>query len=59
MDFPPWPMLGIILQTEKSQVLFPVRAHAWIVGLVPGQGVFRRQVIDVSLPLFFPPFTSL
>ena len=51
---------------RKVTVQFPVRAHAWDVGLVPCQGAYHRQPIDqcfshsnVSLLLFFPPFSSL
>ena len=49
--------LAIILQTKRSSVQFPVGAHAWAVGSVPGWGV--KQPIDVSLPHFLPPFSSL
>ena len=28
--------LGAVPQIERSQVQFPVRAHAWVVGSVPG-----------------------
>ena len=28
--------LGTVPQIERSQVQFPVRAHAWVVGSVPG-----------------------
>ena len=38
--------LGIFPQNEEYLVKFPVRA-------------FKRQPIDVSLPLFFPSFPSL
>ena len=41
------------LQTKGSLVLFPVRAHTWIVVQVPSVG---QPHIDVSLPLFLPPF---
>ena len=34
--------LGIIPQRERSPVQFPVRAHAWVAGLVPGQGCVRE-----------------
>ena len=50
----PWLMwlsgLGIILQTERSPVQFQVRARAWVAGFL--------SRIDVSCPLFFPPFPS-
>ena len=42
-----------------SLVKFPIKAHVWDVGLVPSQGTYERQPIDVSLPLFLPPFSSL
>ena len=49
----------------KGHWWFQVRAHAWVVGSVPGQGSCGgggRQIdvshIDASLPLFFPPFPS-
>ena len=48
------------LQTKRSLVQFPVRAHAWVAGKVPSGGAHKRQPhIDVSLPLFLPPFPSL
>ena len=46
-------LVGHHPQGEGSPVWFPVRAHAWVSGLVPGCGVVRvhneRQAIDVSL----------
>ena len=44
--------------SKRSPVHFPVRAHAWIVGSVPGQGVCEirgvgvcgRHLISVFLP---------
>ena len=47
------------LQTKGSLVQFPVRAHAWVAGQVPSRGHKRQPHIDVSLPLFLPPFPSL
>ena len=44
----------VILGTERSLVQFMVGAHASVAGSVPGQGTYRRQMINVSLP-FFPP----
>ena len=48
----PWPAwlswLGIIAQSKRSLVRFPVRAHAWVVGLILGWGVYERQLIHVS-----------
>ena len=38
--------LGIILQSETSLVQFPVRAQAWVVGLVPSQGMYEKPQID-------------
>ena len=32
-------LVGIVPQSERSPVRFPVRAHAWVVGLVPGQAM--------------------
>ena len=52
----PWPVwlswLGIVLQGERLLVQFPVRAHAWVAGLLHSQGIDERQAIDVFLPLF-------
>ena len=49
--------LSDILQMEKSQVRFLVRAHAWFVGQVPSWGrVLSHSAI--SLPLFLPSFPS-
>ena len=48
-------------RVTRSQVRFLVRAHAWVVGQVPGGGNARgkRQPhIDVSFPLLLPPFPS-
>ena len=48
------------LRTKGSLIQFPVRAHAWIAGQVPSGGPHDRQPhIDVSPPLFLPPFPSL
>ena len=41
--------LGVFLQSERSPVWFLVRAHAWVVGQVPGWGACERQAINVSL----------
>ena len=49
----PWPVrlsgLGIILQSERSLVWFPVRSCAWVAGSVPVWGTYEKQSIDVSL----------
>ena len=49
----PWPAwlswLGILPQGERLPVQFPVRAHAWVAGLVSGWGTCERQPVDVSL----------
>ena len=44
---------------EASPIQFPVRAHAWVAGQVPGGAPKRQPHIDVSLPLFLPPFSFL
>ena len=55
-----WLGLGVVLQTQRSPVWFPVRAHAWVVGQVPTWGQARGNWsmllchIYVSLPLFLP-----
>ena len=57
--------LGIVLQTERPQVQFCVRAHAWVAALVPGQGTYKRQPVDVFfltlvfLSLFSPLHSPL
>ena len=57
--------LSASLQTEGLPIRFLVRAHAWVLGLVPGSGMYGRQLIDVSLLyqasllLFLPPFPFL
>ena len=58
--------LGASLQTERSPVRFPARAHAWDMDQVLlswGCGRGSRSMylshMDVSLPLFLPPFPSL
>ena len=35
-----------------------VRARTSVAGTIPGQGVYRRQLIDISLSLSLPPFLS-
>ena len=40
------------LQTKGSQVQFPVRAHAWVVGQVPSRGSVRG-----NHTLMFPPLS--
>ena len=48
------------LRTKGSLVPFPIRAHAWVVCWVPSGGASDRQPhIDVSLPLFLPPFPPI
>ena len=57
--------LGSSLQTKRSLVQFQFRAHAWVVGQVPGGASGRGNQlmyllnINASLPLFLPPFPSL
>ena len=41
--------LSVVLQTKRSPVPFLVRAHAEVMGLVPGQGAYIWQLVDVSL----------
>ena len=36
---------------KRSRVQFPVRTCAWVAGLVPGRGMYRRHLVDVSLAL--------
>ena len=40
--------LGVVPQSGRLPVLLQVRARAWAAGSVPGQGVCKRQVVDVS-----------
>ena len=53
------------LRIQRSLVQFPVRAHAWVAGQVPGWEHLRGSLwmfllyVYVSLPLFLPPFLSL
>ena len=49
--------LSTCLRAKMSPAGFPVRARAWVVGQVPSWG--RQPHIDVSLPLFLLPFSSL
>ena len=57
----PWQVwlsgLSIGLQAERSQVQFPVRAHAWIAGQVNWSMYLLH--IDISFLLFLPPFPTL
>ena len=51
------------LQTKRSPIRFPVRAHAWVVGQVPSWGCARGNQLmflsHMSLPFFLPPLPSL
>ena len=40
-----------LLGRESPRVLFLVRGCAQVVGSVPGWGTYKKQPIDVSLPL--------
>ena len=57
--------LGVVPQIEESPVHFQVRAHAWVVGQVPGWGCVRGNRLmfllhtDVSPPLFLHSFLFL
>ena len=65
-NFLPWLVwlsgLSIGLQAERLLVRFPVRAYAMVAGQVPSWGHVRGNYlmflshINVSLPLFLPPF---
>ena len=56
---------SIVSQTERSWVLFQVRAHAYIAGSVPVWGTYEGNqsmflsLIVVLLPLSLSPFPSL
>ena len=60
-ESPDWcgSVVGVITQTKRSPVQFPVRARAWVMGSVPSWSTYNRQLFNVSLPLFLPPFPSL
>ena len=45
--------LSASLQTKGLQVLFPVRAHAWVVGQVPSRGCSRGNHTLMHLSLSF------
>ena len=47
--------LSASLRTKGSLVQFPVRAHGWVVGQVPGWGHERQPHMGISLPLLPPP----
>ena len=52
--------LNASLWAKGLPVWFPVRALPWVASQVPSRGALKRQPhIDVSLPLFLPPFPSL
>ena len=46
--FLPWMHWSVVPYTNKSGVHFPVRAHAWTMGPIPGWGICGRHPIDVS-----------
>ena len=47
------------LRIKGSPVQFPVRAHAWVVGLVPSKGRVRGNHTLMFLSVFLPPLPSL
>ena len=51
--------LGVVPQSERLLVQFPVRAHAWVAGLIPSQGILEATDWCFSLTLMFLslPFT--
>ena len=57
--------LGVVLQTERWPICFPVRAQTWVVGSVPSWACMRANRliflshINVFLPLLLPLFLSL
>ena len=55
--------LGAGLQTKGRLVWFPVGAHAWVAGQVPGRGVPERQphtdVFSLSFSLPSPLYKKL
>ena len=60
-----WALAGVAqwiecrLRTKGLPVQFPVRAYAWVAGQVPIRQCERQPHIDVSPPLFLPPFPPL
>ena len=51
--------LGIIPQSERSPVRFPVRAHTYDAGSIPRQGTYKKQPTSVSLlHRYFSPSLS-
>ena len=44
---------------ERSSVQFPIRAHAWVAGLVPGRGMYKIQLIGVFLLLTLPSLSKI
>ena len=52
--------VGIVPQTKRSTVQFPVRAHTWVAGSVPvvahteGSQLMILYHTNVSLPCFLP-----
>ena len=50
---------SVILQSERLPFWFSVKACAWVMGLVPHRGTYEKWLINVSLPVFIPPFPSL
>ena len=50
LTWPTWlSWLDVVLQSKGLLVRFPVRAHAWVAGLVPGWGCVRGNRLIISL----------
>ena len=52
--------LGVIPQSERSPVISLVRVHSWLQVKSQSGAVYKKQPIDVSLPLSpsFPPLSK-
>lgn len=50
----PWPGglvgWGVVLHTDRLWVQFPIRAHTWVVGSVPGHMWEQPTKVPLSLP---------
>ena len=54
-------LVGYLATKQKAAILFPDRAHAWVVDLVPGWGAHKMQPIDDfsrNIKCFFPSLVA-
>ena len=50
---------SIVLCTKRLWVGFPVEARTQVADLIPGQGAYEKQPVDVSISLSLPSLSKI